>query len=50
MGLPLALGGPASGLEDLGVDWCWILDGRAIEACVGRRDIAIGLGAASFAV
>ena len=42
MGLPLGLRIPASEQEVLGVDLCWMLDGRAIEASIGRQDIAIG--------
>ncbi len=42
MGLPLGLRILASEQEVLVVDLCWILDGRAIEASIGRQDIAIG--------
>lgn len=42
MGLPLGARVLASGLEDLGVDWCWMHDGRATEASIGRKNIATG--------
>lgn len=42
MGLPLGLRVLASEQGVLGVDLCWILDGGAIEASIGRQDIAIG--------
>ena len=49
MGLRLGLRVLASEQEILGVDLCWMLDGGAIEASIGRQDIAIG-PKAGFAV
>ena len=42
MGLALGLRVLASVWEVLEVHLCWMLDGRAIEASIGRKDIAIG--------
>ena len=42
MGLALELKVLASGLEVLRVHLCWMLDGGAIEASIGRQDIAMG--------
>ena len=42
MGLALELKVLASGLEDLGVDLCWMLDGRTVGASIGMQDIAMG--------
>ena len=42
MGWPLGVRVLASVWEVLGVRLCCMLDGRAIEASTGRKDIAIG--------